>query len=221
MRAYPLAMESVVIPDGVKRIGAYAFTGSVFDHITIPNSVVSIANTAFSGCDHLKVLPNISNDAAAAKAVYELQNEDERLPLGSFICAIDDEGYMTVFREKVVELSDFQADHQPVKTETVYTIGLLDKDFVVNRQGKFVIPPTYTLLHDLGDGTFSAVKGSERADIITLCAKAVKKCRFWHFCRRLHTPLAILDPLFSGYFTAEIYAADHPGRVLCARRYSI
>ena len=61
-----------------------------------------------------------------------MQNEDERLPLGSFICAIDDEGYMTVFREKVVELSDFQADHQPVKTETVYTIGLLDKDFVVN-----------------------------------------------------------------------------------------
>lgn len=47
-------IKNLIIPDGVTRIGAYAFCNcSQLTSITIPNSVSYIANYAFSGCNSL------------------------------------------------------------------------------------------------------------------------------------------------------------------------
>lgn len=58
--------ENVIIPDGVKKIGEYAFSEKIttvpsnLKSVIIPNSVTSIGNSAFSGCSSLKsvYIPN-------------------------------------------------------------------------------------------------------------------------------------------------------------------
>lgn len=49
-------MTALVIPDGVASVGTYAFSGADFEKITIPNSVTSIAASAFAYCDTLKTV---------------------------------------------------------------------------------------------------------------------------------------------------------------------
>ena len=46
-------VESVVIKEGVTRIGEYAFQGSQIKEITIPSSVEVIEELAFGGCKNL------------------------------------------------------------------------------------------------------------------------------------------------------------------------
>ena len=41
------------IADGVTRIGNYAFSYTALDSVTIPDSVTSIGENAFSGCNNL------------------------------------------------------------------------------------------------------------------------------------------------------------------------
>ena len=47
-------IKSVVIEDGVTRIGSHAFLGCSLTDVSIPNSVVSIGSGAFRACDALK-----------------------------------------------------------------------------------------------------------------------------------------------------------------------
>ena len=46
--------SSVILPDGLTKIGDFAFYGcSSLASVTIPDSVISIGNSAFEGCTHL------------------------------------------------------------------------------------------------------------------------------------------------------------------------
>ena len=51
------AKTEITIPEGVTRIGDYAFSGcSSLTSITIPNSVTSIGESVFSNCNNLKTI---------------------------------------------------------------------------------------------------------------------------------------------------------------------
>ncbi|MCQ2593480.1 MAG: leucine-rich repeat domain-containing protein [Treponema sp.] len=47
------SVSKVIIPDGIKKIGAYAFAGLNVESVTIPESVKEIGFQAFAGCDNL------------------------------------------------------------------------------------------------------------------------------------------------------------------------
>ena len=49
-------VTELVIPEGTTGIGDYAFAGGQFTSVTIPDSVTSIAPTAFVGCPNLKTI---------------------------------------------------------------------------------------------------------------------------------------------------------------------
>ena len=50
---YPSQLQSVELPSGMKAIAASAFANSAIVSITIPNTVTSLGNKAFSGCTNL------------------------------------------------------------------------------------------------------------------------------------------------------------------------
>ena len=50
---YPAGKTTYTIPDSVKTIGAFAFSGCTLERITIPASVTDIGDGAFSYCDSL------------------------------------------------------------------------------------------------------------------------------------------------------------------------
>jgi len=54
LRAYHGKGGEVVIPKGVTIIGAYVFAGSAVTKVTIPDSVKTVQEGAFSGCTALK-----------------------------------------------------------------------------------------------------------------------------------------------------------------------
>ncbi|WP_461257409.1 leucine-rich repeat domain-containing protein [Treponema sp. R80B11-R83G3] len=58
------SLASVTIPNSVTNIGAYAFSYCGLASVTIPNSVTSIGDHAFSGCGLASVtIPNIRKTA--------------------------------------------------------------------------------------------------------------------------------------------------------------
>ncbi|MGG1663390.1 leucine-rich repeat protein [Brevibacillus sp. NRS-1366] len=127
MRATPLGIESVEIPNSVKRIGNNAFTYSSFEDIVIPKSVVSIEKDAFFNCYQLRDLPSVQVDV---KNAYASENKKyaRLLPEGSYITGIDREGYITVVREKTVQLEDYHPGHQDLESMTIYQLGLYDSN---------------------------------------------------------------------------------------------
>lgn len=73
----------MILEDGVKTIGDCAFVNSAVYHLTIPNSVTSIAKTAFN-TDHDEFYPHITckKDSLA----YQIANE---LDLGLWVTLIE------------------------------------------------------------------------------------------------------------------------------------
>jgi len=61
-RDYSEDMKTLVIEDGITRIGAKCFTGCSFTEVSIPDSVTEIGENAFERCSNLKEidLPNIT-----------------------------------------------------------------------------------------------------------------------------------------------------------------
>ncbi len=49
-------LKKIVLSEGLKRIGHWAFNGTSIESIVIPASVLDIDNAAFYGCDSLKVI---------------------------------------------------------------------------------------------------------------------------------------------------------------------
>lgn len=74
------SLKSVVLPEGLEEIGAYAFSGSKLSTVNIPSSVKSIGQHAFNGCSSLTSVSfaerteelTISHDAFASCAMKVL-----------------------------------------------------------------------------------------------------------------------------------------------------
>ncbi len=55
------SLESITIPNSITTIGDYAFSGALFTNVTIPDSVISIGYYAFGGCYTLVEVYNLSS----------------------------------------------------------------------------------------------------------------------------------------------------------------
>ncbi len=55
------SLESITIPNSITTIGDYAFSGVLFTNVTIPDSVISIGYYAFGGCYTLVEVYNLSS----------------------------------------------------------------------------------------------------------------------------------------------------------------
>lgn len=54
--ACSMGKEHVIIPDGVKTIGKYAFANCHVKSVIIPDSVTEISESAFSSCSNLETV---------------------------------------------------------------------------------------------------------------------------------------------------------------------
>ena len=55
-------ITEIVIPDGVKTIGAYAFAGlTKLEKVTLPSTIVTIGKGAFEGCESLTLVAGLEN----------------------------------------------------------------------------------------------------------------------------------------------------------------
>ena len=71
------SLTSVTIPNSVTSIGDYAFSGSGLTSITIPNSVTSIDDNAFDGCIGL-IAVTLNNNAIVSKS-YTFSSNIKRI----------------------------------------------------------------------------------------------------------------------------------------------
>ncbi|MBQ5671847.1 MAG: leucine-rich repeat domain-containing protein, partial [Oscillospiraceae bacterium] len=73
-RDYSEDMKTLVIEDGITRIGAKCFTGCSFTEVSIPDSVIEIGANAFAECVNLKTvdLPDITT--IEAYSFYRCEN---------------------------------------------------------------------------------------------------------------------------------------------------
>lgn len=101
-------IESIVIPDGVKRIGTQAFANSVLKEVVIPDSVKVIESYAFVNCeldnlvlgDGIEILgEKVFLGCDKVKTVTLTENIKE---IGEYAL-----GFTTVFPSDVVQIDDF------------------------------------------------------------------------------------------------------------------
>ena len=84
-----VAMQSVTIPDSVTSIGNYAFTGTALQNVTIPDSVTSIGNYAFQNCSALQSVTigdsvtSIGNYAFTGTALQSVTIPDSVTSIGN------------------------------------------------------------------------------------------------------------------------------------------
>ncbi len=92
------SLKTVTIPEGVEKIGSYAFCGNALESIVIPNSVTSIGDNAFSYCSMLASvtlsnnLTQIPEDLLEATAFYNNSDnwENGALYVGTYLIAYND-----------------------------------------------------------------------------------------------------------------------------------
>ena len=86
LKKYVGPSGDVVIPDGVVKIGTFAFWNCTnITRVTIPNSVISIEKCAFSGCTRLTNI-TISNSVTHINhyAFYNCHKLTINAPAGSY-----------------------------------------------------------------------------------------------------------------------------------------
>ena len=100
--SYREKIKSVVIPQGVTRIGAYAFYGnytsgqygfSALTSVTISDSVTSIGNYAFYNCDTLKEISIPGNVTAIGKDAFAYSDGLTAVTLNEGLTAIGDDAF--------------------------------------------------------------------------------------------------------------------------------
>lgn len=70
---------TIIIPDGVKSIGKYAFAHTDLNYIEIPDSVTSIGEGAFLFCDKLKYIKLSKNIKRIENKTFELCKQLEKI----------------------------------------------------------------------------------------------------------------------------------------------
>ena len=107
------AIQTVVIPEGIKYIGARAFFGvSGLTEITIPESVETIGNGAFNRCENLKRV-NILRSVVKNGSITKLMNNAVfRLVDSGVIVMVPDDSYEAYTAEQVDDTVNHWASQQ-------------------------------------------------------------------------------------------------------------
>ena len=146
------ALGNVKLPSSLKKIGAYAFSGSGIESVTIPGSVKQIPEGAFMNCGELKSIDFGKIEEIGERAFFGCAAEELEFKLPSTLKAIDPTAFIDASgrftASENTKLSDgvlFTADGKKlialltVSDSTSYTIPdgveeISDKAFALNKE---------------------------------------------------------------------------------------
>lgn len=96
-------LESIILPEGIKKIGAHAFFECLnLLNVTFPESVTTIENDAFFGCKKLTevIIPN--NITTIESGAFKLCDNIKKVQLPSNLLFIEEEAFMDTPIEEII-----------------------------------------------------------------------------------------------------------------------
>lgn len=104
-------MKDIVIPDGVKAIGAAAFSGCFrLESVTIPDSVTEIRKNAFYGCTSLKSVKIPESVTEIGARAFKACQSFKKITLPDGVTAINWEAFCGCISLKSVKIPDSIAE---------------------------------------------------------------------------------------------------------------
>lgn len=155
-------LTELVIPDGTREIGAFAFEGGKFVSVKIPNGVTNVSPSAFAGCSNIvavTVLPWINVASIFADSKDKIAQVT--LMAGTDVPASSYSGCSSLVRVDVESLSDWlslrfgNAEANPLHTGAALYIGGVELT-------ELLIPDGMTKMHYYA---FNGCGGLRRVEI--------------------------------------------------------